>query len=45
MKLLYSNKNIKNLYLNPFGIEFCEKPSLIIRFTLWILGFKKYKEL
>ena len=44
MKLLYSNKNIKNLYLNPFGIEFNSKPSLFMKFILWMVGFKRYEE-
>lgn len=45
MKQIYSNDKIENLYLYPFGVEFKEKPSLFIRFLLWVLGFKKVKEL
>lgn len=44
MKQVYSNKKIEDLYLHPFGIRFNEKPSLIWRVVLWILGFKKIKE-
>ena len=40
----YTNKKIENLYLYPFMVEFNDKPSLIMRFMLWILGFKKIKE-
>lgn len=44
MKIIYTHKKIENLYLYPFGIEFNSKPSLFIRFILWMVGFKKYKE-
>ena len=44
MKQIYSNDKIENLYLYPFVVEFNSKPSLVMRFLLWVLGFKKYKE-
>jgi hypothetical protein len=42
----YTHSKIENLYLYlyPFGIEFNSKPSLFMRFILWMVGFKKYKE-
>ena len=40
----YTHNKIENLYLYPFGIEFNSKPSLFMRFILWMAGFKKYKE-
>ena len=44
MKIRYTYEKIENLYLYPFIVEFNSKPSLFMRFMLWILGFKKYKE-
>ena len=41
MKIKYTHEKIENIYLYPFGIEFNNKPSLIWRFILWVLGFKK----
>jgi hypothetical protein len=40
----YTHSKIENLYLYPFVIEFNSKPSLFMRFILWIVGFKEYKE-
>ena len=40
----YVNKKIETLCLYPFMVEFNDKPSIIMRFMLWILGFKKNKE-
>lgn len=44
MKHIYSNKKIETLYMCSFGIGFNTKPSLIWRFIMWVLGFKKIKE-
>lgn len=40
----YTHSKIETLYVYPFVIEFNSKPSLFMRFILWMVGFKKYKE-